>query len=210
MTIGIVALSEVSSSVDPSSVGSPEFSSELFSVFLLFPENIPPSPPGLVILRIRIATRIAMIITTATLDIIIIFLSFGSNSSISLSSSSSGVIPSSPYESSSSSSSNRLSNLDGGMIGVISGRSTTLDGVSSTTGASFICLPSLIAFISSDVISTVGEFGTTGGTTTQSMSGFACTRFKSAINALAVKYLRSAFFCVHFKIIFSRLVGISG
>ena len=57
----------------------------------------------------------------------------------------------------------------------------------------------------------VGEVGTfVFGTTIQSIFGFSFTLLRSAIKAFAVRYLLSGFFCVHFLITFSRLVGISG
>ena len=181
--------------------------------------SVLPLPPRIfqpAILPMRSMASMARTTAMAILDTMIIFLSLGSSSSspsYSCSCSPSSATDSSVSSSSSSSSGNRSSNCDGGITGTLALISDVLGltGGTSVVSALSTCLPVLIISISCFVISMVGDVGTLVlGTTIQSILGFSFTLLRSAISAFAVRYRLSGFFCVHFLMIFSRLVGISG
>ena len=137
-------------------------------------------------------------ITAVTIPMIVIALSiFGFKSLPSSSSSSSSSSKSdSSYSSSSSSSSAYSSSLSA--------------SVSSSFKSSATPLPSFILSSSSGLITLVLPPSTSGAIVTKSSSGCARERLMSVRSSSIVWYLRSGVFCVHFKMIFSKLIGRSG
>ena len=141
-------------------------------------------------------------ITAVTIPMIVIALSiFGfkslpSSSSSSSSSSASSSKSDSSYSSSSSSPSAYSSSLSA--------------SVSSSFKSSATPLPSFILSSSSGLITLVLPPSTSGAIVTKSSSGCARERLMSVRSSSIVWYLRSGVFCVHFKMIFSKLIGRSG
>ena len=138
-------------------------------------------------------------ITAVTIPMIVIALSifgFKSLPSSSSSSSSSSSKSDSSYSSSSSSSSAYSSPLSA--------------SVSSSFKSSATPLPSFILSSSSGLITLVLPPSTSGAIVTKSSSGCARERLMSVRSSSIVWYLRSGVFCVHFKMIFSKLIGRSG
>ena len=138
-------------------------------------------------------------ITAVTIPMIVIALSifgFKSLPSSSSSSSSSSSKSDSSYSSSSSSPSAYSSSLSA--------------SVSSSFKCSATPLPSFILSSSSGLITLVLPPSTSGAIVTKSSSGCARERLMSVRSSSIVWYLRSGVFCVHFKMIFSKLIGRSG
>ena len=138
-------------------------------------------------------------ITAVTIPMIVIALSifgFKSLPSSSSSSSSSSSKSDSSYSSSSSSPSAYSSSLSA--------------SVSSSFKSSATPLPSFILSSSSGLITLVLPPSTSGAIVTKSSSGCARERLISVRSSSIVWYLRSGVFCVHFKMIFSKLIGRSG
>ena len=137
-------------------------------------------------------------ITAVTIPMIVIALSiFGFKSLPSSSSSSASSSKSdSSYSSSSSSPSAYSSSLSA--------------SVSSSFKSSATPLPSFILSSSSGLITLVLPPSTSGAIVTKSSSGCARERLMSVRSSSIVWYLRSGVFCVHFKMIFSKLIGRSG
>ena len=138
-------------------------------------------------------------ITAVTIPMIVIALSifgFKSLPSSSSSSSSSSSKSDSSYSSSSSSPSAYSSSLSA--------------SVSSSFKSSATPLPSFILSSSSGLITLVLPPSTSGAIVTKSSSGCARERLMSVRSSSIVWYLRSGVFCVHFKMIFSKLIGRSG
>ena len=136
-------------------------------------------------------------ITAVTIPMIVIALSiFGFKSLPSSSSSSSSSKSDSSYSSSSSSPSAYSSSLSA--------------SVSSSFKSSATPLPSFILSSSSGLITLVLPPSTSGAIVTKSSSGCARERLMSVRSSSIVWYLRSGVFCVHFKMIFSKLIGRSG
>ena len=136
-------------------------------------------------------------ITAVTIPMIVIALSiFGFKSLPSSSSSSSSSSKSDSSYSSSSSSSAYSSSLSA--------------SVSSSFKSSATPLPSFILSSSSGLITLVLPPSTSGAIVTKSSSGCARERLMSVRSSSIVWYLRSGVFCVHFKMIFSKLIGRSG